>query len=234
MPILRYHSQTAGRAIRCYSILGQLSKGEDLMKLSKFLQLAGVSALALGTAFMATSANAVVQNNGTPFNIGVTALVVDGFDAVVTPLAFGTISVRPDAVDTATLEVEVDDNVIDDNGALAAIRSVGGTPAAATVVITQLFGNQAVTVDYVITTEPTLAGNTFDLDIEDSLAAGPLTLGTGTGQGSVIGGVATPGTATATALGELSFEIGGSLITQAGGTYPPGSYPGVFTIEISY
>jgi hypothetical protein len=201
-----------------------------------FKNLAMVSAMALGIAsYSGTAWSAAFEMDDVGVVIAVTAAVDNTIDVTTTPIAFGTIGVTSDAVDTASLVMNPTTSaVVDDIGAglginEAHIVSATNTGTAGTVTVANALPNSFIYAYYGTLVNLTDgAGPVLTLDsITDNLAVpGSYTAATST---QVAGRGSTNGT------GDLVWGIGAAIGTQATATrYDTNTYTGSFTMILSY
>lgn len=213
------------------------------MKTISLKKLAAVSAIALTIGLSAQTASAAQfeMDGSTPYTANVTAGVDNTADLVVTDVAFGTIGVTSDAVDTADLIMDPTTGTITDDlgpgvGGAGEAHIVSetntGTPGVATLSAglanTQVFAYYSNLVD--LTCGGCLAPGNPDLvleQIQDDLATpGSYTQSTAT---------SVTGIGTTDATGALTWNIGATIQTVATASpYETGTYTGKFDIMLTY
>ena len=200
----------------------------------KRLAMVGAAALTLAS-YSGTAWSAVFEMDDVGVVIAVTAAVDNTIDVTTTPVAFGTVGVTSDAVDIASLVMNPTTGaIVDDIGpglgiAEAHIVSGTNTGTPGTVTVANALPNSLIFSYYgTIVNLTDGAGPVLTLDsVTDNMATpGSYTVATAT---------QVAGVETTTAGGDLVWEIGAAIGTQAtAARYDTGAYAGSFTMILSY
>lgn len=209
------------------------------MNIKNIKILAGLGAVALGTAFFANPAAAFnVQADGSdPFAVSATTNVNNIMDVAFTTLQFGTFgAVKDPGVNVATATLSPAGVFTPSTtGGLAKIIDANladHSPSTITIAAqpsTQLYASYSAVVDVAGTITP---ANVFTVQtLTDDLGT---VVGGIAGGGMTAPGVFVEGSAATDIAGALVFHIGGSLVEIAGTTYSSEPYAGSFDLTMSY
>lgn len=209
-------------------------------------KILAVGAVAIGLSLTAGNvfAAAYELDSGTAIPVSVTATVDQSSDVTVTrPINFGTIGIKQDATDTATVTLDPTSSAVSEDlaGAARIVTDSSATaPTAGIITVTGAFPDTDIHVVYRNPVNLTCAlcaignPNLALTEVRDNMVlAAALTLGTGVQQGAL--STSTEGIGTTTPAGLLTFGLGATITTIAGATpYASGAYVGSVEMLLSY